>query len=105
MGQYFALNYTGGAFVLFGPAHLAAMGILAATYLSLLYFRTVWDEPARRRFRVGLAIFLYCLRTFVACVEHCHRHLDHPNPPAFASLQYLRLVEHYHAVDKKLCHL
>jgi len=59
MAEYFALNYKGAPFVLFDAAHLTAMGILAAICLSMLYFRTVWNEDARRRFRIGLAIFLF----------------------------------------------
>ncbi len=58
MAQYFAVDYQGAPFVLFDAAHLAVMGILSAIYLSLLYFRNIWDDAARRRVRVGLAIFL-----------------------------------------------
>jgi hypothetical integral membrane protein (TIGR02206 family) len=58
MEQYFTKDYTGAPFVLFAAPHLIAMGIIAAVCLSLLHFRRVWDENARRRFRYGLAIFL-----------------------------------------------
>ena len=58
MSQYFAKDYTGAPFQLFGTGHLIAMGIIVAACLSLLYFRKVWDEDARRRFRYGLAIYL-----------------------------------------------
>jgi hypothetical integral membrane protein (TIGR02206 family) len=59
MGEYFSLNYSGAPFVLFDKAHLIALGILATIYLSLLYFRTVWDEAARAKVRVGIAAFLF----------------------------------------------
>lgn len=58
MGQYFAVDYQGAPFVLFDSAHLTAMGILLVVYLSLLYFRNVWGEDARRKARIGIAIFL-----------------------------------------------
>ena len=58
MDQYFTKDYTGAPFVLFGAPHLISMALITAVCLSMLYFRNVWDENARRRFRYGLAIFL-----------------------------------------------
>jgi len=35
MGWFFARDYTGGAFQLFGPAHLAALGVLVLLNIFL----------------------------------------------------------------------
>jgi hypothetical integral membrane protein (TIGR02206 family) len=54
MGQYFALDYEGDPFVLFGPAHLSALGIVALLNL-LLIFRGDHIHP---RYRKPLRYFL-----------------------------------------------
>ena len=58
MEKYFIKDYTGTPFILFGTAHLISIGVIVAVCLSMLYFRTVWDEGRRRNFRYGLAVFL-----------------------------------------------
>lgn len=56
--QYFTNEYTGAPFVLFDAGHLISMGIIALACLSMLYFRQVWNESAKRNFRYALAGFL-----------------------------------------------
>lgn len=59
MEQYFAYDYKGEPFILFNAPHLAMLGFIAALALSLLYFRRVWDEDAKRRVRYGFAIWFF----------------------------------------------
>jgi hypothetical integral membrane protein (TIGR02206 family) len=58
MGQFFAKDYTGGAFVIFGPAHLVALGLLALLNLSFIYFRRVESPGGRKAFRYTVAAIL-----------------------------------------------
>jgi hypothetical integral membrane protein (TIGR02206 family) len=52
--HYFSPDWPGPPFQLFGPAHLAALGLLALFSLSLLLLRGQ-PMPVRRRMRLGLA--------------------------------------------------
>ncbi|MFQ5577227.1 MAG: TIGR02206 family membrane protein [Anaerolineae bacterium] len=58
MGEFFAGDYHGQPFELFGAAHLAALAVVALLTLYLLHFRRWAGEPARRAFRYGLAAVL-----------------------------------------------
>lgn len=58
MSQFFAADFTGGAFVLFSPPHLAALGVLLLLNLYLLRFRGA-PEPVRHRVRWTLALILW----------------------------------------------
>lgn len=60
MGQYFAYNYTGAPFELFGTAHLIALGIIACAGLAIPYLRNVLGERGQKTFRyvVGTALVL-----------------------------------------------
>jgi hypothetical integral membrane protein (TIGR02206 family) len=59
MNNFFAgLDYAGEPFRLFGPAHLAALGVVLLVSVFLIYFRFHSDEKLRRYFRYGLAILL-----------------------------------------------
>jgi len=58
MGQYFAKDYTGAPFELFGTAHLAVLAFIVLVAVSFVYARRLWDETARTRFRFGLAAWL-----------------------------------------------
>ncbi len=60
--QYFAKDYTGAPFVLFGPAHLVSLLVIILLNLWLLRFRGA-DEATRRKVRWGLAIVLYIAET------------------------------------------
>jgi hypothetical integral membrane protein (TIGR02206 family) len=62
MERYFAGNYPGPAFVLFGPAHLAALTALLLLNLLLLRFRGS-SELTRRKVRWSLAITLWVAET------------------------------------------
>ncbi len=62
MGWFFARDYTGGAFQLFGPAHLAALAVLLVLNLVLLRFRGS-PEATRTRVRWALAITLWTAET------------------------------------------
>jgi hypothetical integral membrane protein (TIGR02206 family) len=56
ISHYFAWNSSGAPFVLFGPAHLAALAMIAALALLLPQLRE--RSLAQRRFRYGLATLL-----------------------------------------------
>lgn len=65
MTQYFELNYTGGAFELFGRGHLIALTLVVLFCLSFLYLRKVLDERGKRNFRYTLAILLMLVESSV----------------------------------------
>lgn len=56
--QYFIKNYTGAAFVLFGPAHLATLLVIGAFILLLTRFKGA-SEATRQKLRWTLAILLW----------------------------------------------
>lgn len=58
MNKYFASNYSGPAFELFGTAHLVALACLATLTLLLLLSRNA-DDTSKRRIRVSLALILW----------------------------------------------
>jgi len=58
MGQFFAGDYPGPAFELFGPAHLAALLAIVLLNLFLLRFKGA-DERTLTRVRWTMAIFLW----------------------------------------------
>lgn len=58
MFPYFEYDYNGAAFQLFGPAHLAALGLILLLNLALLRFRGR-SEIARRNIRWGMAGLLW----------------------------------------------
>jgi hypothetical integral membrane protein (TIGR02206 family) len=62
MSQFFAGNYTGPAFQLFGVAHIAALAVLLALNLYLIRFKTA-DEDTKRTIRWTLAIILWTAET------------------------------------------
>ena len=62
MSQFFAGNYTGPAFQLFGVAHIAALTFLVALNLYLIRFRTA-AEDTKRTIRWTLAIILWVAET------------------------------------------
>lgn len=55
MDAFFARDYVGGAFVLFSPAHVAALMAILLVNLLMLRLRQPQYSAARRRFRYGLA--------------------------------------------------
>ncbi len=58
MGQYFAYDYTGGAFVLFGTGHLIALGVIILLNIAMLGFRKS-SERTRSIVRWTMAIILW----------------------------------------------
>jgi hypothetical integral membrane protein (TIGR02206 family) len=58
MGQYFAYDYTGGAFVLFGTGHLIALGVIVLLNIAMLGFRKS-SERTRTIVRWTMAIILW----------------------------------------------
>jgi hypothetical integral membrane protein (TIGR02206 family) len=62
MGYFFARDFPGPAFVLFGSAHLAALAALVLLNIGLLQFRGR-SEETRRKLRWTLAIILWCTET------------------------------------------
>jgi hypothetical integral membrane protein (TIGR02206 family) len=59
MGQYFAVDYDGPSFQLFGTGHLIALGLILLLCLSFLYFRNIWGDAQKKRFRSTLAVILF----------------------------------------------
>ncbi|HET7144166.1 MAG TPA: TIGR02206 family membrane protein [Anaerolineales bacterium] len=58
MAQYFAKDYMGGAFELWGKGHLIALAIITVICILLPHFRNRWDEKEKRIFRYTVAILL-----------------------------------------------
>lgn len=58
MDEFFAKDYSGAPFQLFGIAHLIALGVVIAINLLLPAFRRHSDERSRRMFRLALAAIL-----------------------------------------------
>lgn len=59
IAQYFARDYMGGAFVLFGRDHLIALAIVGVISLLIYRFRDYWTEPAQKATRWGLLALIY----------------------------------------------
>jgi hypothetical integral membrane protein (TIGR02206 family) len=58
MAYFFARNFAGPAFVLFGPAHIAALGAIVLLNLALIQFKG-GSEATRSKVRWTLAITLW----------------------------------------------
>jgi hypothetical integral membrane protein (TIGR02206 family) len=56
MGKYFALNYDGTPFQLFGTAHLIALAIIVLFCFLQFYFRKIWSEKDKKIIRWVFAI-------------------------------------------------
>jgi hypothetical integral membrane protein (TIGR02206 family) len=57
--DYFARDYAGGAFILFGREHLAALSLITLICLAIYAFRSRWTVPAQRATRWGLLALIY----------------------------------------------
>jgi hypothetical integral membrane protein (TIGR02206 family) len=61
MAQFFAKDYTGGAFVLFGPAHLIGLAVVAAVCVVIAFLRRRFSPRAQKIARWSLlALILSC---------------------------------------------
>lgn len=58
MGQYFALDYAGPPFELYGTGHIIALTVITLACFSFVCFRNVWGEREKKIFRHSVAIFL-----------------------------------------------
>lgn len=58
MSQFFAANFTGPAFVLFGSSHLIALACIAALNLFLVQFRSA-DDKTKHNIRWTMALVLW----------------------------------------------
>lgn len=58
MSQFFALNYHGSPFILFGTAHLSALAVIAAFAAGMILYRDRFGPRARAFTRYGLAAIL-----------------------------------------------
>jgi hypothetical integral membrane protein (TIGR02206 family) len=58
MEQFFAYDYTGQPFVLFGAAHIAALIALVLIAFGLMRFKNS-SEATRKKVRIALGIFLW----------------------------------------------
>lgn len=58
MTQFFAKDYTGGAFELFGSAHLVALALVLLINLVIVASRKRFTDLGKKRFRFGLAALL-----------------------------------------------
>jgi hypothetical integral membrane protein (TIGR02206 family) len=56
--QFFTKDYHGAPFVLFGPAHLAALAVVLLFNLSFLLVRRSSGQGLRRALRLGMAAWL-----------------------------------------------
>jgi hypothetical integral membrane protein (TIGR02206 family) len=59
IGDYFGRDYSGGAFVLFGPAHLVGLAMVAAVCLGIWLTRERFGLRAQRISRWGLLVIIY----------------------------------------------
>ena len=59
MSQWFAVDYTGGAFVLFGPSHWIALGVVGLACLLVALLGRRFSPRARSWARWGLLILIY----------------------------------------------
>jgi hypothetical integral membrane protein (TIGR02206 family) len=58
MEKYFARDYTGAPFELFGPAHIVALLIILSACILVYLFRGRFSPRWRRIFRWGIAIWI-----------------------------------------------
>ncbi|HOU13125.1 MAG TPA: TIGR02206 family membrane protein [Anaerolineae bacterium] len=58
MGNFFAKDWNGAPFELFGTAHLIGLALIALCNVCLIYFRDHSSATARRNFRYALAAIL-----------------------------------------------
>jgi len=58
MGQYFAKDYTGEPFHLFGPGHLIALAAIILINLSFIWLRKSTDQKLKDRVRYTIAALL-----------------------------------------------
>jgi hypothetical integral membrane protein (TIGR02206 family) len=58
MEQFFSADWKGDPFILFGPAHLAALGVVVLANLVIFWLRGRFTERSRLAFRYGLAAIL-----------------------------------------------
>ncbi|NMC54760.1 MAG: TIGR02206 family membrane protein [Chloroflexi bacterium] len=58
MGEFFARDYHGAPFELFGPAHLIALGLVALVIVALCVIGRRLDAAGRMRIRRGFAVTL-----------------------------------------------
>ena len=59
MPDWFARDYTGGAFILFGAQHLAALGLIAGACILIALLRSQFSQRAKTVFRFSLAALIY----------------------------------------------
>ena len=59
MEQFFAFDYAGEPFELFGSGHLAALGFILLVALTMSMGRNAWSETAKRNFRYFLAGWMF----------------------------------------------
>jgi hypothetical integral membrane protein (TIGR02206 family) len=59
LSNYFARDYTGGAFVLFGPAHLTGLALVLVACLVVGLLRGRFSKPVRNRMRWSLLALIY----------------------------------------------
>ena len=57
MGEFWAWEYTGTPFTLFGPSHIAAIAVVLLANISLFFWKNP-SEQAKKRFRYILAAVL-----------------------------------------------
>jgi len=59
ISDFFARDYTGGAFILFGRDHLISLALILVICLAIYKFRNYWTEPKKSATRVGLLTLIY----------------------------------------------
>lgn len=58
MLDFFSVEHTKTSLEIFGPKHLIVVAIFVLFWLSLFYFRKIWNERQRNTVRLTLAILL-----------------------------------------------
>lgn len=58
MFEFFSVEHTKTSLQIFGPKHLTVVAVFVLFWLSLFYFRSIWNEKQRNTVRLTLAILL-----------------------------------------------
>ncbi len=96
MSEFWAWDYTGAPFQLFGPAHIAALLALVLMGYGLLQFKNS-SEVTRRNVRIALGIFLWVNEAAWHFWKRVLGALGHSNDAAIERVQHFDLAGRLHA--------
>jgi hypothetical protein len=98
ISDYFARDYTGGAFVLFGRDHLAVLALVAVVCVLIYLLREKWSTRGKLITRWILFGLIYLCERFVAALDVGYWKLDHSGDAAIVVVQCY-VVEHASPVN------